>query len=215
MFITDRDLLALEPSLFRDVVWSGQRLCKATASTLNTTLTATGADNDFSDAQITAGHVVVVDGAAYEVIERVSASELTISRLRPSTTDFPIPVSACTDKPLWIVTFAPQIRTIHQQILRMLGVEPAGAPVPPGTPTEAHITNRCDLAPLEIFGTLYLVLSAAAATAGPQSPLGIRAAFFRSLFSQERARAVATLDLDGDGRPETTARLNTAALQRL
>ncbi|MCC6427209.1 MAG: hypothetical protein IT435_10360 [Phycisphaerales bacterium] len=214
MFITDRDLLAVEPNLFRDIVWAGQRLCKATASTLNTTLTITGADVDFNDAQIAPGHVATVDGASYEVVDVIAGNELTISRIRPTTADFAIPVSPMSDKPMWIVTFAPQIGVIHRQILRMLGLEPAGDSVPAGTPTEAHITNGIELAPIETFGALYLILSAAAAAAGPQSPLGIRAAFYRSLFSQERARAIAELDVDGDGRPELIRRMNIAALQR-
>ncbi len=216
MFATDRDLLVVEPNLFRDVVWIGQRLCKATGSTLNTTLTVSDADVDFVDAAIAPGHVVTVDGAACEVIERISATELTVSRLRADPADLPIPVTPATDKPVLIVTFAPQLRLIHHQILRMLAVEPSGpsTPTSPTSPTESSITNPADLIPVEVFGTLFLILSAASATTGPQSPLGIRAAFYRALFSQERASTHAQLDLDGDGNPDTIRRMNVAALQR-
>lgn len=215
MFINDRDLLVAEPNLFRDVVWVGQRLCRGTASTLNTTLTMTAPDTDFVAASVTTGHVVVVDGAAYEVIERIDGSVLTVSRLRPDAGDPPIPVPPIEDKPAWVVTFAPQIAVIHRQILRMLEVEPSASPSNPSAPLESSITNPQDLAAMEIFGTLYLVMSAAAATSGPQSPLGIRAAFYRSLFSQERARAAALLDLDGDGVAENVRRLNVAFLRRI
>jgi hypothetical protein len=68
---------------------------------------------------------------------------------------------------------------------------------------------------MQTFGALHIILSAAAATTGPQSPLGIRASFYRTLYSQERGRVICTLDLDNDGIGETTRRMNAASLDRV
>ncbi|GMV26804.1 MAG: hypothetical protein AMXMBFR58_28350 [Phycisphaerae bacterium] len=214
MFITDRDLLVHEPSLFRDVVWTGQRLCKGVASVTGTTLTASALDNDFAAASIGAGHVAVVDGIACEVISRDDTDQLTVSRIRPTQLEPAIPVGPITDKPLWIVTFAPQIRLVHLQLLRLIGAEETGTGALPGAILESQITNPGDLASLEAFGVLAFLLAAAAATAASSSPLAVRAAFYRGLFSQERSRVTVRLDLDGDGVADAERRLNAAALER-
>lgn len=214
MFATDRDLLIVEPHLFRDVLWAGQRLLKATGSVTASILTLSSADTSAALANITQGHVAVVDGAAYEVLERTGELTLLISRLRSSVLDPQIPVPDLSGKPVHVSTFAPQIAMVHRQMLRMLGIEPEGSSIP-GAVGEAAITNPRDLAPMQAFGALHIILAAAAATTGPQSPLGIRASFYRTLYSQERGRVVCTLDLDGDGAPETTRRMNTAILDRV
>ncbi|MBL8964394.1 MAG: hypothetical protein KF787_04665 [Phycisphaeraceae bacterium] len=218
MFITDRDLLAVEPNLFRDVQWVGQRLCRGTGSALNTTLTLHESDTDFNDGDVRAGHVVVVDGASYEVIDRIGGNELVVSRLRASPLDFAIPVTPAESRPVVVTTFEPQIAMIHRQVLGMLGVAPTPGEGPSESPVkgfvESMILNPRDLAPVEVFGTLFLALSAAAATSGPQSPLGIRASFHRALFSQERARAVAEIDADGDGVAEVRRRMSVSVLRR-
>src|SRR3954470_14123560 len=70
MFASDRDLLAMEPNLFRDVGWVGQRLVSGTGGVAGTTLTLTAQDVDFEDGGVGAGCVVLVDGAPYEVLAR-------------------------------------------------------------------------------------------------------------------------------------------------
>lgn len=214
MFITDRDLLAVEPNLFRDVQWVGQRLCRGTASVLNTTLTLHESDTDFNDGDVRAGHVVVLDGASYEVIDRIGGNELVVSRLRAGPLDFPIPVTPAASKAVTVTTFEPQIAMIHGQVLRMLGVAPSSTDEPGDRLVETMILNPRDLAPVEVFGTLFLALSAAAATSGPHSPLGIRASFHRALYSQERSRALAEIDTDGDGIANVRRRMNVSLLHR-
>jgi hypothetical protein len=214
MFTTDRDLLIVEPHLFRDVLWVGQRLLKATCTISGSVLTVSSPDTTPEAADITTGHVAVVDGAAYEVLERTGEMTLTLSRLRPSVASPAIPVPDQASRPVHITTFAPQIRMIHQQMLRMLGIEPVDSNIP-GAITETAITNGRELAPMQTFGALHIILAAAAATTGPQSPLGIRASFYRTLYAQDRGRAVCTLDLDGDGIGETTRRMNVASLDRV
>ena len=59
MFAQDRDLLALDPNLFRDVAWSGQRLVSGVGNISGTTLTLTSQDVTLEAAAITA---FVMDG---------------------------------------------------------------------------------------------------------------------------------------------------------
>ena len=82
MFISDRDLFALEPNLFRDAAWVSQTLVQGTGSISGSTLTLSAQDVDFEAAGVEAGHVARVDDAPYEVMERLSATSVRLSRLR-------------------------------------------------------------------------------------------------------------------------------------
>src|SRR5689334_13428715 len=87
MFATDRDLLLIEPNLFRDAGIAGQRLLKGTCDISGTTLTLTAQDVDLAAANIGPGHVALVDGTPYEVLTRLTSTTATVSRPRASTTD--------------------------------------------------------------------------------------------------------------------------------
>lgn len=207
MFVNDRELLMLEPTLFRDVAWVGQRLVGGTGNVSGTTLSLTAQDVTFEDAKVTAGHVVLVGGAPYEVIERLTATTATISRIRVATGDPILPPSPTTAQPVSVVTFRPQIGMIHDQVLRMIGIEPGAAPEP-GQPGEADITNPDALQRVEALGSLHLIYTAAAVLSPPQSSLWTRAEMYRQRFAAERHRAIARIDLDGDGLADATRRLN-------
>jgi len=212
-FAVDRDLLVLEPGLFREVSWVGQRLIRGTGDASGTALTMTSQDVLFDAASVGDGHVVLIGGAAYEVIDRVSGTVLTISRLRGAFDDAAIPVTGSTGAEVEVSTFGPQIATVHRQVLRMLGIEPDITP-DPGQVSEVSILNRTAMARLEALGALHLVYSAASSALGSQTPLGKKSEFYRQRFSSERQRTVAMIDLDGDGRPDATRRLNVIQFLR-
>jgi hypothetical protein len=212
MFANDRDLLAIDPNVFRDCGVAGQRLVKGTGDVSATTLTLTAQDNDFEAAGVTAGHVVLVDGAAYEVLERLTATTAMVSRLRASTLDDPIPPSPTTGKPVEVWTFWPQIGIVHGQVLRMLGIDPEDPPAP-GQVTEQSITNPKSFAHVESLGALYHIYSAAALTmpggaGGWASPIWSRAQMYRERFEAARQLSAARIDADGDGVPDATRRLS-------
>jgi len=214
MFAQDRDLLALEPGLFRDVVWIGQRLVKDdSASISGTTLTLSSPDVALDAAGVGAGHVATVDGVSYEITQVLTGTTATISRVRADTGDAVIPPSPATGKVAHVVTFASQIGVVHRQVLGMLGIEPSD-PVAPGRPGETDITNPKTIVRVEVLGALYLILSAAASLSGPESALGKRAEVYRRWLCQERQRVAARIDLDGDGEPDVTRRLNLIQLMR-
>lgn len=210
MFITDRDLLLLEPNLFRDVGWAGQRLVQGLGTIVGTTLTLSGFDLDFEEAAVDAGHVVSVGITAYEVIERLSATTVTISRLRVHSSDPVQPPSPVADLATEVFTYSPQIALVHAQVLRLLGIDPDAVE----SPTENDITNPEALKRIEALGTLHLVFSAAGALGEPGSGLLARADMYRDRFAAERRRVAARIDLDGDGVPDATRRLNLVQLVR-
>lgn len=216
MFASDRDLLVLEPNLFRDVGWVGQRLVKGFGDVSGTSLTLTSQDVTFEAAGVDAGHVVLVESTPYEVIERLNATTVTVSRVREEEGGAVIPPTPGTARPVSVVTFRPQMAIVHGQILRLLGLE-AGAGRA-GSPGEEAILNREGLRLLEALGTLHLIYAAAA---GPgtgrveQSAEWARARAYQARFAAERQRAVALLDLDGDGRPDATRRLNAIQFMRM
>lgn len=211
MFATDRDLLVLEPNLFRDVGWLGQRLVQGTGSVSGTTLTVAGVD--LAALGVTAGHVVVVDGASLEVIARLSATTLTVSRVRAEADSAVVPPAAGTGLAVVITTFRPQIALVHRQVLRMLGVAAVGEGSG-GEISEAQIVNAEDLRLVEAAGALHIVLASAAALAGPQSALGQRAEAFKRMFAAERGRVSARIDVDGDGVADAQRYLNAMQLFR-
>lgn len=214
MFSTDRDLLAIEPAIFRDLAWAGQRLVSGIATVEDDSLTFDSQDVGLDVAGVAGGHVAVVGGVSYEVIEALNGQKAVISRLRDNEDAAALPPTPIAGADAWIATFAPQARIVHTQLLRMAGIEPEGAPPLAGRVGESAITNGAALRHLEVLGVSHLVYAAAGAAAGPRSPAQQRAELYRALFRDERERAVVELDLDGDGKPDATRRLNLIQLVR-
>jgi hypothetical protein len=211
MFATDRDLLALEPTLFRDIAWASQRLVTGTATISNGVLIFDTIDADCETAGVSAGGVVVIDTTPYEIIEVISPDELHISLLRPSETGDPLlmpdlAVSTSTS----IYTFTPQLEIVHRQALRMLGIEPGAS----DTPTEFDITNPAAIRRLESLGALHLIYSAAGALTPATSALNTRAELYRNRFNEERQRISIGLDLNADGQPDVIRKLNVVQFIR-
>jgi len=210
-FAVDRDLLALEPNLFRDIAWAGQRLIDVSDADLNgTSLTSPTAD--FEAAQIDAGHVALVNGTSLEVVARVSPTELTVSLLRDDPQTDPLPPASASDVDLIITTFRPQIRHVHDQLLRALGIEPTDEDA---QVTENDIANAQALVRVEALGALHLIFAAAAAMVSDDARLWTKAKVHRERFIAERARVAAAIDLNGDGLPDATRRLNTIQFIRI
>ena len=213
-FASDRDLLVYEPNLFRDVGWLGQRLVNGTGSISGSTLTMSSQDVAFDAAGVTAGHVVVVAGTAYEVMTRVSGTALTISRLRDDTSSAGLPPSAATSQAAMVPTFIPQIAVAHRQVLRMLSIEPQD-PVQADVPGQSAITNPGALTRLVCFGTLAIVWDAAGIVGGPASDAGQRAGMYRARFLEERRRVGVRIDEDGDGVVDATRSVGTFTIVRV
>ncbi len=211
-FATDRDLLVLEPGLFRDVGWSAQRVVEASGvSVSGTTLTSAG--SDFVAAGVTAGHVALVNGAPMEVAARLSATQLTVSRLREEASGSAIAPGAATGATLVVMTFRPQLSVAHGQVMRMLGIEP-GSAAQVGGVGEGSIVNPGSLTRVVALGALHAILASASAMVGETSAMWEKARMYRERFEEERRRVAAQIDLNGDGVADATRRMNVLRLTR-
>ena len=217
-FSADRDLLALEPNLFRDVAWSAQtRLSASDASVTSTTLTS--ASSNFASARIAPGMVALVNEAPLEIVSVDSDTTLTISRLRDTADDDPIPpLPVASGGSLRVATFGPQRGIVHRQLLAALGLDPAPSPddEEEGTPRPhaGNVVNTHDLALIESLGALHLILSSAAALVGEASTLWTKAALYRDRFDHARRRLGAHLDLDNDGVADAIRHITVMHLTR-
>ncbi|MGD9693147.1 MAG: hypothetical protein AB7G17_10190 [Phycisphaerales bacterium] len=211
-FATDRDLLVLEPGLFREVGWSAQRVVEASGvSVSGTTLTSAG--SDFVTAGVTAGHVALVNGAVMEVVARLSATQLTVSRVREEAGGVAIPPGTMSGATLVVMTFRAQLSVAHGQVLRMLGIEP-GSVGQLGEVGETSIVNPGSLARVEALGAMHAILSSASAMVGETSATWAKAEAYRERFREERQRVAALIDLNGDGVADATRRMSVTRLTR-
>ncbi len=207
-FATDRDLLILEPTLFADVQWAAQRVAAAaSASIAGTTLSASGAD--FAAQGVEPGMVALVDGVPVEVLARLSATTLAVSRPRAGLDDPAAPPPPISSKPLTIHTFRPQLEIVHAQVLAILGVEPEA---------EAMILNPRSLRLVEALGTLHLIFTSAAlgrvgGDAGDSTFIA-RAELHRRRYTHARQLTRALLDTDGDGVADAQRPLVSGAMVR-
>ncbi len=210
MFADDRDLLVFEPNLPRDVAWAGQRLVAGAASVSGSTMTVTTSDVALDAAGVTTGHVALLNGIPIEVIERLSSTTATVSRLRASPLDPVFPLGTLAASPMSVVTFRPQLSLVHARVLSLLGASgDEGAEF-----EEGQILNAGALRVMTALGALQLIYSAAAALGDPSSAASVRAEVYRRLFNAERERVRVAFDTNGDGLVDVTRAMGEVALRR-
>ncbi|MCC6284201.1 MAG: hypothetical protein IT439_02690 [Phycisphaerales bacterium] len=210
MFATDRDLLVIEPHLFRDLGFLGQRVLSASGDVSGTVLSLTTPGASFVGAGVQSGHVLLLAGVACEVVDVSAPSQATVSLIRAARDGTPVAPAPGVGVSVEAWTFGPQIGIVHEQLLRVMGVG-----VSPEAPSESQIIAPEGLATLEALGTLHVLYAAAGALSHAASPLGARAAMYRAWFGVERQRALVRLDLDGDGVPDATRRLGVSQALRV
>ena len=211
-FSTDRDLLALEPTLFNDVVFPSQtRLEVSDGVVSGTTLTSAAAN--FANAQIDAGDVVLIATVPCEVIARVNATTLTVSRLRTQLSDAAIPPATGTSLAVIHRTFEPQARAAHDELLRSLGIDPQGE----SAMTEDAIVSLSLMRDLELLATLIRIYEAGAVQADETNRESFRAKVIdhRQALRAACRRGVIALDLDGDGVADSVRDLSVIEMVRV
>jgi len=210
-FAADRDLAAIEPNVFRDVAWIGQRLISATGDVAGTTLTLTTFDHDLASVGVGAGSVVLIGRVAHEVIQQLSTTTAEVSKIRAGATDATIPPDAGTGLEVLVFTLKPQLAMAHREVLRLVGID---ADDPQATPGEAQVVNPQSLVMLEALGALHLAYAAAGALSGGDSVPAQRATMYARLVCKARVSARVELDLDGDGVVDAVRRANVVGLLR-
>ena len=213
MFTSDRNLLTLEPSLFRDCSWLAQQYGRGEARLESGH--AIFEAGSINRAATTPGMVLVVGRAPLEIVQVIDETNVVVSLLRPSIDADPIPPADRAATLTICTTFTPQIALMHAQILAMLGLAPSGTPPTlPDQLTEDHITNPQDLALLESLGALHLIFAGLASAHGPDSIAWQKADMYAKRTARERFRAQAKLDTNNDGQPDAARRCAVMHLVR-
>jgi hypothetical protein len=211
--INDTDLLRLDPTLLDDYRPRTQTLALGEADVDEFTLTATSGVSDFASARVGVGSVLIIDRTPLEVMAVVGPATLLVSRLRPDGEGGAILPNVKSGGEFECVTFLPQIRTVHTQLLRMAGIEPELAGLP-GQATAAMIMNAGALALANALGALALIYVGAGAGLPGESPMLARSVLFQRRFEAEVERCTLHLDMNGDGRPDAVRKLSGGPMLR-
>ena len=210
--ITDRDLLLVEPSVFTAAATAAATniLTATDAAVAGTTLSS--ATSDFAAAGIDEAHVAVFDGEALEIIARLSATQLDISRPRAALTDAKIAPIAGSNKTLKVNTFARLIDRTQHDLLQALGMRDDD----PDLPLNANdVVNAADLGHVLALRVLARAFAAAAALEPETASLADRAAILAAQAEAAAASLAVLIDTDGDGVADQTRHLNVAVLRRI
>ncbi len=189
--ITDRDLAVIEPLMFVDAVSAATLLeTVLDGSVLGNNVTSPTAD--FAAVNIGAGSVVVVGTTALEVMDRLSATTLTVSRLRADVNDPILPPDGGNGLKVTVYTFARLIRQVEDDLLRRLGLDPQVI----GGPQLVNFPAVARLAGLRTVAAAY-------ATVASISTLNDSLAARATLYADRAATVLrgleALVDIDGDG----------------
>lgn len=208
-FVTDADLVRLAPRVFVDAAEEATDVLSATdGATSVTTLTSAG--SDFAALDVDAGDVALIAGEPMEVIERVSATALTVSKPRADDAAAAIAPGDGSAQTLIIRSFARLRTQVEDFTLRLLGV----GEISGGIMIESSmILNPSDL-------TAYLaqrIIAQAYARASSANPAEAALAALAQQHAVEAERVrrslAIRLDLDGDGEADATRRLSVITLR--
>lgn len=196
MFAADCDLLKFEPMLFHDLRWPSQRLLRGRCTLDQVSLGLESTDITFEAAQVSTGSVIIVGETPLEVVQRVEAKKLIVSRVRPGGAP-PIPVPAFVGDCV-VASFAVQLDLAHRTMRRMAGL---------GTSDQVIILNPEDARAANALGALSLIFVAASNGAGADHPHSQRAVMYQKRFEAECERLTLVLDTNSDGIADTSRRL--------
>ena len=209
-FSTDRDLLALEPSVFLDLPLVGQRRAFGDDGELNGT-TFTTLAGTFPAESVGQGGVILINDVPHEILSRDDAATLIVSLPRVRTSDAAIGSGQASAARFAVRTFAHQAAVVHDALMHLFGLHPDD---PEQTLTEDAVLSVTLAARLETLGTLERIYSAGAALTGDNEMLLLKADHYRRRFAAARERAVVLIDTDGDGFADVRRRLGEAHLLR-
>lgn len=208
--IQDIDLLVIEPSVFIDAAAGATSLLAATDGAVSGT-TLTSAGSDFTANDIDLGSVVVVNGEALEVIQRVDLNTLEISRPRAADTDPQIAPGDGSALAVDVSTFARLIDLSQSWLLSAMGIDSAD----PETPLdELAVVNVDAVGRVVAIQTIAQAYSLAAARAPTDDVLAAVAEHYARTAREARIQAAVVLDTDGDGVGDATRHLAAPAAQR-
>ncbi len=215
--ITDRDLLTIEPSIFVDAQGQGTLLTEASdASVTRSNRRLVSLSSDFIDDGITTSHVVVVtyptsDNQVLEITSVSGTTTLIVSRIRAQPSDPAIKPQDGSALPITIITFQRAIDQAQAWVLGALGLVDTGQV---DDLDETDITNPEDVKRMIATLTIARVFAGAAAGAPADAELAAQSVLYSTRVRETAHQTRALIDLDGDGLPEATRRIDVLALVR-
>lgn len=204
-FSNDVDILKYEPILFGELHLPWQVVAVGTGGTLSgTTFTASGAD--FVAGWLTAGGVIYLQSAdgsldgAYEIVSVDSATQLTISVLRPDSEAPAVAPPAATDISYRISTFGPQANEVAFQLTEYFGIAP-GNPA-----SEINVEDILDVSVLRLASVFAVISIAYAMLAGKTRDENYwkKSLHYQKLFDKARGRCRLSIDVGSDGLADLT-----------
>ena len=204
-FSNDSDILKYEPILFGELHLPWQVLAAGTGGTLSgTILTASGAD--FVSAQVSAGGVVYLQSAnsyldgAYEVVSVDSATQLSISVIRPDSQSSAIAPQAATDISYRISTFGPQANEVGFQLTEYFGISP-GNPA-----SDIDVEDVLDTSVLKLASVFAVISSVYAMLASKAKDENFwkKSLYYQKLFAKARGQCRLSIDVGTDGLADVT-----------
>lgn len=208
-YVTDVDLLRLAPRVFIDAAAEPTDLLSAAdGATSGTTLTSVA--SDFAASDVDAGDVVLIAGEPLEVIERVSATALTVSKPRADDAAAAIAPGDGSAQAVIIRSFARLRTQVEDFTLRLLGIGEISGGI---TIESSMILNPADLTAYLAQRTVAQVY-ARASSADPADASLAALAQQHAVEAERLRRSLAIrLDLDGDGEADATRRLSVITLR--
>lgn len=214
-FSNDVDILKYEPVLFSELHLPWQVPASGTGAVLSGT-TLTAADADFMATEITAGGVVYLKSAdgsldgAYEIVSAGSATQLTVSVLRPDASDTPIAPRAASDISYRISTFGPQAGEAAFQLTEYFGIRPGN----PTSPVAVeNIVDTEGLRRASVFAVIAAIYAMWTSRTEGEN-FWKKGVHYRQLFEKARQRCRLSVDLGSDGVADVTRVGGAIMLQR-
>lgn len=211
--ITDRHLLIIEPNVFTSAAAASTIVLSADDAAVSGT-TLSSALSDFDAADINSGHVAVFDGDALEVISRLSATTLDVSRPRAWSMgdDAKIMPEQTSDKSLKVPTFARLIERTQYELLQSLGI--AGDDDSTEMTALESVLNPTMLKRLIAMRTLERAFAIAASLEPDDPSLHALAAIYREAFRAVAASATIVIDSASGQTADVLRSLATTTLWR-
>lgn len=193
-FTTDRDLLNYEPLLLTEITWPELTQVEVNdAATAGTTLTSATAG--FIDHALQAGMVGVLGVATViEVVSVDTASQLTVSKPRPSIDDALVAPGDGTAQLLTIRSFASLRQAVADEIVqRLIGGDSA-------LEAEQIVVSEAlrTVESLGVLATIYRLSAENLLSANPDNHR-LKATYYSQQFKQQLNLLRVEFDLDGDG----------------
>ncbi len=216
VFSKDVDILKYEAVLFSDLYFPWQVLCAGSNGQISGT-SFTASSEDFVSAGIASEGVIYLrssDGSldgAYEIVSVDSATELTVSVVRPELSDSPVSPLQGSAISYRVSTFAPQSHEVGVELTRYFGIKPGAADSEYGVEEVLDVSVLKQPSVYAVMSTIYAILGSGTEERGN---FWDRSFHYQKLFERSRQRCRLSIDIDGDGLAEKTTRGGITKLMR-